>query len=336
MPIASPVGTTNNIAAFAVGQQSDGKVVLAGDSRVDNSTNAFGVIRLLDNGDSDTNFADNGVLESSFESTLRAMVVLPDDRIVLGGSIGTNLYFIRLNPDGSIDFTFGTGGAVAFNFGGTDLCEAMVLQSDGKIVFVGSSERFGVNQMIAGRLNVDGSIDGTFGNGGGVFFQNNGDDTLGQAITLAPDGGIIVAGATGPGQAKDFLVLRLQNDTPPPLSLSEWREQNFESLANSGDGEDPDFDGLENLVEFAFGLDPNLFDGAELPRAVLVDGVLGVSFAEPVENDVGEITYGAEWSSDLNDGSWNAIDDFGSGSVHTFAIPIDGRPRIFFRLTVGR
>ncbi len=333
-----PVGTTNFVPAFAAGQQSDGKVVLAGDFRVDNTTSGFGVVRLLNNGDRDTSFAGDGILESNFESTIRAMVVLPDNRIVLGGSIGSNVYLIRLAPDGAPDPSFGTGGAVAFNFGNNDLCEAMVLQPDGKIIFVGTSERIGVHRLIGARINADGSLDPTFAGGGAINYQHDGINTLGHAIALAPDGGIVIAGATGPGSAKDFLIMRLQNGTAPPITLADWRQQHFGSPDDTGSGAndaDLDHDGVPNLVEFAFGLDPNRPDAPGLPQPLLGDGAFGVSFAVPAGIDASEIVYGAEWSTRLTEGSWSAITDTGSVSVHGFSVATDGRPAMFVRLTVA-
>jgi uncharacterized delta-60 repeat protein len=335
---AISVGTTNFVPAFAAGQQSDGKVVLAGDFRVDNTTNGFGVVRLLNNGDRDMSFAGDGVLESNFESTIRAMVVLPDDRIVLGGSAGQNVYLIRLTAEGAVDPSFGTGGAAGFNFGNTDLCEAMVLQPDGKIVFVGSSERVFENRLIGARINADGSLDTTFGGGGAIDYQHDGINTLGHAIALAPDGGIVIAGATGPGSAKDFLVMRLQNGTAPPIALADWRQLHFGSPDDSGPGAndaDPDFDGVPNLAEFAYGLDPHRYDAGGLPQPIRNAVALGVGFTVPAGIDPSEIIYGAEWSTDLTEGGWSAIADTGSGSTHIFAVSTDGRPAMFVRLTVG-
>ncbi len=49
---------------------------------------------------------------------------------------------------------------------------------------------------------------------------------------------------------------------------------------------------------------------------------------------VSSITYGAEWSTTLQAGSWTPIPDTGSGSTHTFRLPIGTAPKLFLRLQV--
>lgn len=87
-----------------------------------------------------------------------------------------------------------------------------------------------------------------------------------------------------------------------------WRQANFGVIGNTGnaaDNADPDQDGLENLVEYAFGLNPNLADAAALPRWQLSDDDYKLSFNSP--GGVSGITYYAEQSTTLVPASWTAI-----------------------------
>ena len=56
------------------------------------------------------------------------------------------------------------------------------------------------------------------------------------------------------------------------------------------------------------------------------------SFTQP--SGVSGITYGAEWSTTLQAGSWTPIPDTGSGAQHTFSLSIGTVPKLFMRLKV--
>jgi uncharacterized delta-60 repeat protein len=74
-----------------------------------------------------------------------AIVQQQDTRIVVGGSSSPNASsesfgVARLNPDGTLDATFGSGGKVTTAFSGAFAgISALVLQSDGKIVAAGQA-----------------------------------------------------------------------------------------------------------------------------------------------------------------------------------------------------
>ncbi len=105
--------------------------------------------------------------------------------------------------------------------------------------------------------------------------------------------------------------------------LENWRQIYFGSIANSGNGadlSDTDRDGIGNLLEFDFGLNPTQNSAGQLPRPQKVGGNFVASFTQPA--GVSGITYGAEWSTTLLNGSWTPIPDTGAGSTHTFSISI--------------
>lgn len=113
-------------------------------------------------------------------------------------------------------------------------------------------------------------------------------------------------------------------------SMDGWRTLNFGSAANSGIGantEDADFDGVANLIEYAFGLNPNSGSSLQSPPAVLSGGNLFFSYTQPP--GVSCINYGAEWSTDLIE--WFPITDSGSGNNHIFSVPVGTNPKMFMR-----
>ncbi len=121
--------------------------------------------------------------------------------------------------------------------------------------------------------------------------------------------------------------------TPSPLAA--WRLQYFNTLANAGSAEnsaDPDLDGIVNLAEYAFGLDPKQGGSITLPQAVLTGGSFRVSFTQPA--GVSGVTYRAEWSPSLSLQTWTPVADTGAGTTHTFDVPTGSKSRVFMRYLV--
>ncbi|MBT2539129.1 DUF11 domain-containing protein [Streptomyces sp. ISL-44] len=103
-----------------------------------------------------------------------------------------------LGASGDLDPTFGAGDGIVI----TDLAyyedsPDMVLQPDGKILTVGTltPTEGGDSAFSLLRYNADGSPDTTFGDGGAVATTISSGDS-GQALTLQPDGKIVVAGSS--------------------------------------------------------------------------------------------------------------------------------------------
>jgi len=112
---------------------------------------------------------------------------------------------MRLNPNGTPDPTLGGDGTATVDFGSDDdLCNAMTLQPDGKIVLAG----YIAGGIVAvARLNSDGSPDGTFSTDGRATIDF-GDATFGNAVALQSNGRIVVAGDLTAGDR--FAVARLR------------------------------------------------------------------------------------------------------------------------------
>ncbi len=138
--------------------------------------------------------AQAGSLDTTFnpgtgtDGTVRAAVVQPDGKIIIGGDFGyingvSHQRVARLNADGSLDAGFTAGGEGAIL--------ALALQPDGKILLGGGGSFLSLNgvsvQSIA-RLNADGTLDAGFNQGAGA-------NASVYAIAVQPDGKIILAGA---------------------------------------------------------------------------------------------------------------------------------------------
>jgi hypothetical protein len=129
--------------------------------------------------------------------------------------------------------------------------------------------------------------------------------------------------------------LTYTRSTAPLTAIQSWRLQYFGTAASAGDAADDfdfDHDGLVNLVEFAFGLNPKEGSSLMLPQPTLVEGGFGATFTQA--NGVSGVTYRAEWSPDLAPGSWTPVADTGSGTVHTFNVSTVNHPSGFMRFIV--
>jgi uncharacterized delta-60 repeat protein len=168
------LGVTGQISfpIFALALQSDGKIIAAG---------GFGAIgRLLTDGTPDKGwtYPDVGL------GSVHCLAIEPDGQILAGSNSRFTVNgvqtdgLIRLNTNGSIDFTF--------NPPDIRIAWTLYVQSDGKIAVGGSfTINFGLFLSTFGRLNPDGSLD---------FMCNSGPDNDLQDIVRQPDGRYIVAG----------------------------------------------------------------------------------------------------------------------------------------------
>jgi uncharacterized delta-60 repeat protein len=163
-------GTGFDSGVTSIALQTDGKIVVGGNFTLYNGTSTNQIIRLNTNGSVDGTF----VYGTGFDLGVTSIVIQTDGKIVVGGSFttyngtGTN-GIIRLNTNGSVDGTFVYGT-------GFDLdCNAIVLQTDGKLVCGGAFSTYnGTNANRIIRLNTNGSVDtswnyGTGFSGGFVF-----------------------------------------------------------------------------------------------------------------------------------------------------------------------
>jgi uncharacterized delta-60 repeat protein len=202
--------------------QPDGKSVVAVTARNPSGTGiSFYAARYDEAGNLDPSFGISGVVRVEFTScddseSITSLVLQSDGKILLGGSayINTNIRgfaVARLNPDGSLDNTFGNGGRVFFAFSqSSTVLNDMALQSDGKIVLAGEA---GADFCLA-RLTTTGNLDGTFGSGGKVIAQTakSGSGAV-RAVaiqTINNEERIVVAGsrpASG-NTSRDFAVIR--------------------------------------------------------------------------------------------------------------------------------
>lgn len=194
--------------------QTDGKIVVGGGPGASGSETEAAIIRYNSDGSLDTSFDGDGIKLSNLnigsgDKYFNDLTVQTDGKIL---AIGDTTYSVvslfvvedftifRLNTDGSFDSSFDGNGIVRSQWceQGSDLS----LQTDGKIVAIGSQERSanpGDNAVCTQRFNADGAVDTSLN-----FVASDGtmkqtvlsaqEFTSVEAVAGLPNGKILVAG----------------------------------------------------------------------------------------------------------------------------------------------
>lgn len=166
----------------ALGLQSDGKIVIGGDFKI-NGESRNGIARLNSDGSLDTSFNPG----TGVNNEILALAVQPDGKIVIGGDF--TLYdgvsrprVARLNADGSLDTSFAPGT------GAHSVVRALAVQTDGKIIIGGFFDTYNgvTSQDNLARINTNGSLDTTFNTG------TSANDI--RALVIQADGRVVIGG----------------------------------------------------------------------------------------------------------------------------------------------
>jgi uncharacterized delta-60 repeat protein len=214
-------GTPANFTpAQDVALHSDGKIVIVGFTVGPDLSQDFGVVRLNSDGTPDAEFGSNGLLSIAFDNSALEhalnVAIQADGKILVAGEVRSDatsrtIGVVRLNYDGSIDTSF-SGGRVKTNIGQNDFPGGMLLQPDGKIVIAFSTLRSGSSDAAVVRLTSEGALDPSFNGTGSVFVAvGNGNDDSALAVTLQPDGKLVVAGSTRVAIRTYFLLFRIDS-----------------------------------------------------------------------------------------------------------------------------
>lgn len=192
------VGSGFNYMVYALALQPDGKIIVAGSFTSYNGVSVKKVIRLQQNGDLDTSFN----IGTNPDATPNLLLIQPDGKILAGGDfttfngVGSNK-LIRLNSNGSVDFSFSVGTG----FVGT--VYTIALQNDGRILVGGSLSKYNgqtIGKII--RLNSNGTSDATFNSGTGFS------GSAVRSIVVQSNGRILVGGSFS-GNYKGTSVKRM-------------------------------------------------------------------------------------------------------------------------------
>ena len=213
---------TGGVATKSLIIHPDGKIVVAGYAFLTNGVPAvFAVARYDAAGNLDAGFGAGGKVTTAFDDSSefgdqpQAVALAPDGKIVVGGTHFSPTTFrdfqaARYNTDGSLDESFGVGGKVVLNVMNNDLCQALAVQPDGKVLLGGSSNNFVTFTVV--RYSVNGTLDPSFGTGGIKLGPPLVSESFMTSLAVQPDGKILAAGSSNQFPNRDVTLVRYNID----------------------------------------------------------------------------------------------------------------------------
>ena len=210
----TPIGAGDD-RARAMLTQPDGKIVVAGtcSNGVDSD---FCAARYLPNGTLDTIFGSGGKVITAFsngDDVVNAAALQPDGKLVLAGycNNGTtdDVCALRYQINGALDSGFGVNGKLITSLGsGYSDARVVALQPDGKLLISASCLTGSKNDFCLLRYLSNGTLDVGFGSGGTLVTPVDTGNDYATAMTLQPDGKLILAGHCEVGGQFDFCAVR--------------------------------------------------------------------------------------------------------------------------------
>jgi uncharacterized delta-60 repeat protein len=288
--------------------QPDGKILVSVGSYL---PGRYVTLRYNANGTPDNSFGTAGVATISVgiqSDNAAAMALQPDGKILVAGysndspSVGI-LSMIRMNPNGTLDNSFGSGGSSRFFFTQhQNSINTMALQNDGKIVIAGSDSQSGSEGFFVCRFTSNGGFDNSSGDAGAAY-ATFGANSHGSSVAIQNDGKIVVSGSNN---TLDGAVARFNTNGTPDNSFD-------------GDGKMvvPRQNGTQYLIS----------DIALQPNGKIVASA--VAYTPPSEGLVDDgsavLRINTNGSLDTSFGSGgvalNSIGDAGNGFYTTFVLP---------------
>ena len=202
----------------------DGKILAFGWVANFQLTNSrVAVARYNANGTLDTTFNGTGFVLTGVANASLAVYsgfVQPDGKIVVAGrTLGTPeaIIVLRYNANGTLDNTFGSTGIITVSSANRSLFGNETLYANGKIYVAGSTGTTNpnarLNDFLTLRLNLNGTFDTSFGNGGTVITAlTPGDDQV-LDLLLQPNGQLLAFGlAEIATDTADFALIRFATD----------------------------------------------------------------------------------------------------------------------------
>ncbi len=224
-----------NDSGYSLALQSDGKIVMAGESNVGTAKD-FAIVRYNGNGTLDSTFGSSGKVTTAIGTSNDSgysLALQSDGKIVVAGSsFNSSSYYdfaiVRYNSNGSLDTTFDYDGKITMDLGNAgDGFSSVVIQTDNKIVAAGGSNNGGNGDFALIRFNNDGSLDSTFGFSGIILTDFGSSYDYGASVAMQSDNKIVVAGYTRISNY-DFAIARYNVDVS--VGMEEKKEISDERI----------------------------------------------------------------------------------------------------------
>jgi uncharacterized delta-60 repeat protein len=204
--------------------QADGRIVVAA-----TTFGRMAALRLGADGTLDGSFSGDGVATAPGDGSRGLDVALQGSRVVVSGSRPSprdgydRTALARFHADGSVDQSFGEGGARLYDFGRITVANAVTIDAAERILIAGSQRHnLQSTNVLVARLGPNGDPDPSFGGNVGIpglFVKDMARSAAYAAafdVVMDPAGRVLIAGAATNGrpvatdpQGADGLAVRL-------------------------------------------------------------------------------------------------------------------------------
>lgn len=318
--------------------QSDGKLVIVGDTSLATGNKEAFASRYNQDGSIDTSFNSTGYnafnLGASSDVVATAVALQSDGKIVVVGTVGnvstfTGDFFVaRLNTNGTLDTSFNSTGYRIIDFGGLDSAAGVVVnQTSGQIVIAGASVSIttGSGGIAMAFVNPDGSMNTNFGDETGMVVTNPGTGTIEAATSIESIG-------------DDYLVsgFSLNSSTQQSqMLLAEFSSQGRLNRAFGTNGRA--FASFGNTVELGVYATYDPTSGLIYEAGASANGAIdlppglpsGTATATPTESDFAIASFNADGSLNTSfNGTGEETIDFNSNLDAATSVQVQGDGKI--------
>jgi uncharacterized delta-60 repeat protein len=307
--------TVESAAVFDTALQPDGKVVGVGIVQQPDGRKKLLLFRLLPSGALDTGFGLNGLVVVSDGTSNReaaySVIVEPAGKIVVAGGRSNSLLVARMEPNGTLDASFGTGGIfVGSEVLGDTVRIASAPTGGYRLVAMVPYGGMGWDCNVIG-LTAAGAIDTTFGTNGYAALPGSDGDHACSSLAIQADGRIVLGGLAGVQGFVHRLLANGSSDTTFDAASVPARLQGVSALAVGATGK-----------IFVAGGNSGLGAGAQVIRLLAngaVDPLYGVAGVATVDPELRR-SFGF-WITDLKVASNDAVVLAGN----TYSFPLGGQ-----------
>ena len=154
-----------------------------------------------------------------------AITALNTGNILVAGysqtAASSDFILLRYTNNGQLDPQFSGDGKTTTSFSELDdISRALAVQTNGKIIVVGSTDNGHDSDFALARYHSNGRLDTSFGNGGKITSSLGTGDDDAYAVSVVAGGKIIVAGTSDNGNNSDFALIRYNTDGSLDTSFS--------------------------------------------------------------------------------------------------------------------
>ena len=210
-----------SVESTSVGQDivelSDGKLVVVGSSDEQGLVVMLKTDGTLETSFNETSFNHQGskLLSSGSQLSFNAVAVDSNNKIVVAGTDGYDVYIARMSVSGTLDSNFGDSGEFKSDLNANETVEDIAIQSNNAIVAVGQKDNNGLVFRVLDNGTLDTENFASHNNGYATIdldSEINGDVNTLRRIKIKSDGKIVTAGNYTIEAQPASLLVQLNSD----------------------------------------------------------------------------------------------------------------------------